>query len=656
MHGTTTPQLPWPGLAVAITADRLEARVVSSEHAARSAQPVGRLEVLEHITRAGIIYGIDDQAIDQLTAALAAGAHLAEPLLVARGVPPASTRFDLPELLVAAVTNPETVQSLRLAAPLHYQEMAHIAGWPEPARVDPGQPLVRLSRMVEAKPGMTVDGAPLEPGPPVLALVPGRGVTFEPDTMTIAATGSGVVLCDGKVVEVLPLAYDARAEVSIAPDGMKCTVTLMAGGPGGTPLTAETALSELARAGVVMGILPAEMDVAVADACRDGTAARDVALGCLPQHGTDARLEYLVDLDPAPVPMAEEHGRVDFKSINVIRSVCAGQPLVRRHPATKGVPGFTVTGQSLSANPGREVRLPRGRNTMPDPADPDLLRAAVDGNVRTSGGDVEVSECLVIKGDVDYSTGHIKYARSVIVKGDVKSGFNVEVGGDLEIAGLAEDCVIRAGGSVLIRHGFVGQGHGRLEAGGRVLLGFGRNQTVRCSGGLNVEREAINMNLSSRDAVIVGGPLVGGRVTARSRIVCRVLGNAGSTRTELEVGVVDQALLEQRAQITERIRQLRSTLAAGGVPDRPGQARSDSPGTGQPPPAEEVFAAIDSLEEELKGVLAQLDAAERARVVVQDTVWPGTQVKIYNSPVLKTADRLPGPLTFALREGVVRWA
>ncbi|MDP2871700.1 MAG: FapA family protein [Bacillota bacterium] len=656
MGSATTQALLWPGTTIDVSADRLEARMVFSGHTEQPARPIGRDQVLDRIAGAGIVHGIDNAAIDQSADALTTGAHLPEPLVVARGLPPASAQLGSPELLVAAITDPQTAERLRLTAPLHYQDMVHIVGKPEPARVDPELVLLRLGRTTDARPGVAVDGEPLEPGPPGLPLVLGPGVRFDPDNLAVTSELCGIVLYDGNSVAVLPLAYDARVEVSIAPDGMSCSVSLVANGPNGLPLTAETVRPDLMAAGVRLGVIPAEVEAAVADAHRDGRATREVARGRLPQNGADAGLEYFVNLDPVTVPLAEEHGRVDFRSISVIRSVSAGQPLVRRHPATKGVPGFSVTGQRLSARHGREVGLPRGRNTMLDPNDPNLLRATIDGNVRASGGHVEVSECFVVKGDVDYSTGHIKYERSVMVKGDIKGGFNLEVGGDLEVAGLAEDSIIKVGGTVLIRRGFVGQGHGLIEAGGRVLLGFGRNQRIRCSGTLTIEREAVNMNLSSRDAVVVAGLLVGGRITAGSRISCRVLGNASGTRTDLEVGLPDQSLLEQRAQTAERIRQLRHLLAAGPSPPQPGVVGPDLPRVQQPLSAEEIVTRIDSLEDQLKAIQTQVQIVEGARVVVQDTVWPGTQVKIRNSPVLKVTDRLPGPLTFALRDGEVRWA
>jgi len=50
------------------------------------------------------------------------------------------------------------------------------------------------------------------------------------------------------------------------------------------------------------------------------------------------------------------------------------------------------------------------------------------------------------------------------------------------------------------------------------------------------------------------------------------------------------ALLEQRGQIVERIRELRQSLAAGPFPEQPGVAGADLPGVQQPLSAEEIAA------------------------------------------------------------------
>jgi uncharacterized protein (DUF342 family) len=489
---------------------------------------------------------------------------------------------------------------------------------------------MRFEKIADARPGATVDGGPLQPGPPRLPVELGRGVVFEPGEMAAIAAHSGVVLYDSHTLTVLPLAFDARVDVAIAPDGLSCSVSLLASGPGGSPLTVETVASKLRAAGVKAGIIPGAIEAAAAEAGSRGRATAEVARGQAPQHGVDARLEYLVDLAPPGVALAEEGGRVDFKSISIIRSVSAGQPILRRHPGSKGVPGFTVTGRPLPARDGRDVRLPSGRNTGPDPADANLLLAKVDGNVRREGpGDLEVSECFV-------------------VKADVKGGFNVKVGGN-----------------VLIRRGFVGQGQGLIEARGRVLLGFGRNQRVACGGLLTIEREAVNMNLSSGDAVVVTGWLVGGRTSARNRIVCRVLGNSSGSRTELEVGV-DRDMLERGARIAEGIAKLRRQLVLGQPPRRMVQElwqlvagdgdAEPTEGSSRPPMPEDSAALIRLLEDKRKLCLEQAYITEGSCVIVQDKAWPGAQIQIAGSSVLKVTDLLPGPLVFRLREGEARWA
>lgn len=665
MDSTAGPEALLPEIKVEISPDRLEARVVISARTGGPAQPVARQHVLDRLAEAGVVHGLENAAIDLLVGLWNTGEPPAGPAVVARASPPVPTATGPPVFLVAAVTDLTMAERLRLLAPSHYQQLAEDVRETGASRVDPGQVLVRFETIVEGRPGTAVDGAPLQPGPPSPPLSLGPCVEFDPVRLTVTATGSGIVLQDGRSIGVLALDFNAAVDVSVAPDGLSCSVALVAEGPGGSPLTVDFVAARLAAAGVKAGVVPEAIEALVAEARLHGKAAGEAARGRTPQHGADARLEYLVDPSSAAAPLAEEGGRVDFKSISVIHSVSAGQVLVRRHPASKGIHGFSVTGKPLPARDGRDVRLPRGRNVAQDPNDPDSLIAQVDGNVRNIGfGELEVSECFTVKGDVDYSTGHIIYRRSVIVRGDVKGGFNLEVGGDLQVAGLAEDSIIKVGGNVLVRRGFIGQGHGLIEAKGSVLLGFGRNQTVRCAGTLTIEREAINMNLTSHDAVIVTGWLVGGRASARNRISCRVLGNAGGTKTELEVGV-DHALLERRAQAGDEIEQLRRLLAAGPAARQPVEelwqlasnaAGLELPGEPRPLTAEELTHLVRVLEEKSKLWLEQAYVTEGPCVVVSDKVWPGTQIQITGSPALKVADLLPGPVTFRLHEGEVRWA
>jgi uncharacterized protein (DUF342 family) len=425
----------------------------------------------------------------------------------------------------------------------------------------------------------------------------------------------------------MPLARDGRVEVAVNADASEAHATLTPPGPESKPVLVADVAQGLASSGVRLGVDQAAIEQAVSELEATGQrVCAKVASGRRPQPGTDGAIEYLVDIGNLPVA-ADSGDRIDFKNLNIICGVERNQALVRRIPATKGVPGYTVTGRILPAKDGREAQLPLGSNVQVDPGDPNVLRSAIDGNLRVVQGKIEVNKSFTVPGNVDYSTGHIKYDHSVVIRGDVKGGFNVECGGDLEVKGAVEDCGVRAGGGVLIRGGFMGQGAGMIRAGGAVRLGFGRNQTVQCSGPLIVEREAINMTLRSDDSVSVAGLLVGGEVMARNRIECRIAGNPSGSRTRLEVGVVCE-LVQAAAGLAREIEVMRRRHQ----------------------PEQEVAV----LEQRHKALLEQAYAIGSATIVVKERINPGVLVKIGAAPVIRFAEETRGPVVFTLRDGEVK--
>jgi uncharacterized protein (DUF342 family) len=651
-----------PELRVAVAGDRLQAHVAASPRPAPGSPPrqtLYRHRLIEQLQRAGVVFGLLEPEIERLVAAYNAQGFVPEPVLVAAGQPPVPAELAKPTVLVPALTDPAQIERLRSRTAPHFHDVLETGGGPAPAPVGAGAVVARYTVAVPGRPGVGVDGTSIAEPAPAVGKLAGPGVALDPLSLEATARRPGIVVHDGQALDVLAVGLDAVAEIKVDEGAQSCAARLTPPGPGGTPLTSDSVLKALAAAGVKMGINRAAVEEAVAEASRAGArVTRVVAEGRLPKDGFDAQLEQLVDISAAVVPLEERGGRVDWKGISIICSVSANQELVRRWPGAKGVPGYTVLGKILPAYNGREVRLPRGRNVMPHPADPNLLIAKIAGHVRAADGGLEVQECFSVGGDVDYATGHIAFERTVHIKGDIKAGFNAEVGGDLEVGGIVEDCQVKAGGNVLIRRGFVGNGGGVLEAGGNVYIAFGRNQTVRAGGAVTFEREAINMNTTCRSVVTVSGLLVGGRTLARDRVTCKVLGNSGGTRTEVEVGV-DHYLLRQRAQLEDDIRRLRKLQSRGlggaGELIRLSAAAGQDEATLGQMSAPELDALIDLLEDRRRLMLEQAYAGESATLIVQERACAGVWIRIGNSAQRKISEHLPGPLVFALREGEVRW-
>jgi len=141
----------------------------------------------------------------------------------------------------------------------------------------------------------------------------------------------------------------------------------------------------------------------------------------------------------------------------VIQEVNKGDTLVLKIPFTKGIDGFDVFGHIIKATPGRDIKLPTGKNTVLS-ADGLKLLADKDGVISFSDSNVDILDIITIDGNVDFSTGNISHKGDVFIKGDVLPDFKVIAGGDIKIGGVVEGAYIESEkGSVIIHSGVLGK-------------------------------------------------------------------------------------------------------------------------------------------------------------------------------------------------------
>lgn len=142
--------------------------------------PVGVEEIRAALEAAGVCYGLDEQAIQELAAASRAGdAWDVKEVVVARGDPPTPPRD-------AVVTLAEGVE--------------------DGALVEAGQLLATKTPAEPGKPGRSVRGTPIPPPPardlPLRAV---RAAELGPDGLTVRARRAGRVLIRGTTFEVQPV-------------------------------------------------------------------------------------------------------------------------------------------------------------------------------------------------------------------------------------------------------------------------------------------------------------------------------------------------------------------------------------------------------------------------------------------------------------------
>jgi len=356
------------------------------------------------------------------------------------------------------------------------------------------------------------------------------------------ATGTPVLVIDSVSsiqtiqnirVKVDPNRLEASMDVNILPDAPMAKVSQL--------------LDELKAAGVVYGI----DEQALETLTKLRLATNFIcARGIPPRNGDNAYLKYYVDPDSQGRPEELEDGRVDFKEINSFLCVVEGQILVKKNPATAGIPGIDVYGDPIPAQPGKDKRMPVGKNVIV--IGDCCLYAAIDGHLRIFlEKRINVIPVIVIDGDVDYNTGNIDFKGSVIVRGTVQPNFCVKAGGNVEVCGAICGGTVEAN-SIIIRQGM---NRGIIKARERLVTNFIENATVYADEDVIVSDVIMNSNVFAGSRVIIEGRrglVLGGRISAGEVIRSVTVGNRLGVPTELEVSLkpfLKDELIDLRQQI-----------------------------------------------------------------------------------------------------------
>ncbi len=354
---------------------------------------------------------------------------------------------------------------------------------------------------------------------------------------------------------------DALITVDVTDQEMKAFVILTPPGAGGCDVSKETIVSFLRNNRVVFGVLDAAL-VEIEDKPRYREPLL-VAEGAKPQNGKEAAVVFNFETDKSKMRLKEaSDGRVNFKELNLIQNVVAGQPLARKNPPEQGQVGRTVTGKVIPTRNGKDIPPPVGRNVhMAD--DGITLIADINGQVTFIGGKINVEEILTVQGDVSLKTGNVMFLGTVVVYGSVEDGFSVKASGNVEIRGNVGKSEVIAEGDIVIYQGVNAKGGGLVQAGKNVWAKFIENGFVEAGENIIVSDGIINTTAVANKKIICQGKrasIVGGRYRACEEINAKSLGSpVGGAETILEVGY-DPKSKEKMDQISAQSVHLKRQL------------------------------------------------------------------------------------------------
>ncbi|KIL39223.1 polymerase [Gordoniibacillus kamchatkensis] len=392
--------------------------------------------------------------------------------------------------------------------------------------------------------------------------------------------------------------------------------------------------------GIVFGLDKAKLEQIAADPKSHFMVQNVIASGTKPVDGENGYVRYLFDLgNNQRKPLMLEDGTVDFKELASINNVKKGQLIGERVPPQPGQDGHAVTGETLFAKDGKEAHFKIGKNVVLD-QERSALYAAIDGMVITTDRDkVNVFPIYEINGDVDYGIGNIDFVGSVVIRGNVQPGFRIKAAGDIRITGGVEAAELEAGGSIEIGAGIVGQNKAKVRAGKSIKSSFIQDALVEAGEDIIVAQSIMHSTVRAGRSVICNGPkglIVGGIVQAGEKVTSRTVGNAMSTVTVIEVGVVPELrneLLALRAQLkaqrenldkTEKALALLDQLAAAGQLNQEKLSLRVKLNHTKKQSIEEET----NIKERILEIEKSLEETERARVEVLATIYGGAKIVI----------------------------
>lgn len=415
---------------------------------------------------------------------------------------------------------------------------------------------------------------------------------------------------------------DGYFDLFVEDDAMTAVAEFRPPGTGGQPLLLEHIEQAFVDKGVVHGLDWDAIDHALQGCNLDLRLQTGVvvARGTPPRPFVPEHLALEPNLVPPP-PEVDAHRDVDFKEISPFIVVKQGQTLARRVAEVPGSPGVDLRGTEVPFPTAPVESWTAGSQVIEAP---EGLQAAIDGRLVLQKPVLSVSPVLELKEGVDYRTGNIRFSGEVVVYGKVAAGFSIEAR-SLTATDTLDVFHTRVEGDLSTPGGLIGNGPGRLEAGGTVRAKFLEHVLVIAQGDVLVETALLESVVKTRGRLLLGdkGIVAGGQVHSLGEVNVRQLGIPSGLRTDLFVGL-DFAGMERIVWLRERGRELQAQLK---------RVETALPYAGARTPelvvaAKKLQADIAGVEETARVQLLNLGQDEEAGVTVRGVAHPGVNIEI----------------------------
>ncbi len=331
---------------------------------------------------------------------------------------------------------------------------------------------------------------------------------------------------------------ESQIKIEISQDKMKAYATITPPKPGGRDLEVQDVIYELKKEDVAYGIKEDDIRKALDKEIYNEPIL--IAAGDPPIKGNDAKIVYHVRIEKNVVLKEDEHGRVDFKELNLIENVVVGQLLAEKVPAEKGKYGRDLFNQPIEAKDGADVPLLAGKGTILS-EDGTKLTAEVNGQVVFYDGRINVETVYKVNGDVNMRTGNINFLGSVVITGNVEDNFQIKASGNVEVYGTVQKATIEADGEIIIRQGVTGRNEAKIiSTNGNIIARFIQDAIVITDKDVIVQEVIMNSQVSAGGKIVCNGKkayIVGGVLRAGRLVLAKNIGSKAYTQTMVVVGL-----------------------------------------------------------------------------------------------------------------------
>jgi uncharacterized protein (DUF342 family) len=466
----------------------------------------------------------------------------------------------------------------------------------------------------------------------------------------------------GKAFEIaVGEAVDGKIDIRI--DGARLNAYLSCTpARGGAALTLERVLEEAKRKEIT-----AALDLeAVANALKGGGENVLIACGKAPVGGVDGKFENLIPSAKKRSPHLDEHGLADFRELGEILVVHAGDPLLRRIPATAGEPGLTLSGKPIPAKPGKKAEFSKKLDGAAlDPADENLLIATIDGYPVLLKDGASVEPIYTVE-DVDLHTGNIDFPGTVNVTGGVHAGMTVKASGDIHVNDTVEGAILISGGDIAVKGGIVGVAARAGEKAhlftvmckGSCSANFAQNAHISAGNGIFIRDSAMQCELTAGHQIIVGdkssrkGHLIGGIARALILVKAQVIGSPARAKTIVIAGASHElhdrlaAIAAARDVAINKLMNVVKLLELAHA--QPGRLPADTVKAAETT-RDSINAEMTALSQEEEELNRELAISADAQVVAEKEFLEGVEVQFGARRHQIVADREGG--IFQLKEG-----